>query len=158
MVDWSAPFGTPVVWTSCKIAPNFMGPIAKLLATKFSCCMRLRLALFLCAFCAVSTFASAQSLASVSTDLEDVSHLVIDRWHFTDRQNQRAFIDFEAIGVNLESIRVTAPSGEVMWSDDVSTLPVDVIYEVDYSTYPAGNYTLEIRSYTGKITKALTVE
>ena len=97
-------------------------------------------------------------MASVQVALEDVSNLVIDNWHFKDASSKKSYIDFEAIGVNLESIRVTAPNGEVMWSDDVSTLPVDVIYELNYRDYPAGTYTLEIRSYTGKLTRELLVE
>lgn len=120
--------------------------------------MRIRLALFLCCFVALSASSFAQTTAASAPELIDVSDLIIDRWHFTDAQNERAYIDFEAIGVHLEDIRVYAANGEVMWSDDVSTLPVDVIYEVDYSTYPAGSYTLEIRSYTGRITKTIEVE
>lgn len=102
--------------------------------------------------------AFAQTAALSAPVLDDVSHLVIDRWHYEDAPRQRTYLDFEAIGVHLESITVTSATGEVMWTDDLSTLPVDVIYEVDYSTYPKGEYTLTLNSLTGQLTRTITVE
>lgn len=108
----------------------------------------------------LSLAASAQSDADLyaAEQLDDVSHLVIHPYQFSDKDHQRIFLDFEAIGVNLEAVRVINSAGEVMWSDDVSDLPTNVIYELDYSTYPTGAYTVVLRSGTGQIKKTLTVE
>ena len=62
---------------------------------------------------------------------------------FTDSENDVLFIDFEVIKDDLKSVNVLK-NGEIMLADDVSDLASNDIYEVNYSIFKKGSYTVEI--------------
>ena len=75
-------------------------------------------------------------------------------WSFyTDAESQTLYVDFEAISVNLRSIVIRDHSGAEIFRDQVADLPVNTIYEVDYSTFAKGEYTVELHSFTGMMSK-----
>ncbi len=78
---------------------------------------------------------------------------------FTDNENRLAYIDFEKINVNLSGLTVKNTEGDVVFKDDALwQLPVNTIYEVDFSKYPKGEYTIELKSFTATINKKVTVK
>ena len=82
-----------------------------------------------------------------------------DSWSFyTDEENKLYFIDFEKINFNLSEIIVKNESGDVLFRDDVLNLPVDTIYEINLSEYDAGNYEVQLRSFTGMIRKQVNIK
>ncbi len=68
------------------------------------------------------------------------------------------FLDLEKISVNVTNMTVHNEKGEVVRQESLQQLPVDSIYEVDYSALPAGNYTLEVHSYTGSLNYKFSVK
>jgi len=42
--------------------------------------------------------------------------------------------------------------------EELSSLPVNTIYELDYSQFEPGDYEIELRSYTGVMTKTVAVK
>ncbi|MDX1943173.1 MAG: hypothetical protein SFU99_21595 [Saprospiraceae bacterium] len=77
---------------------------------------------------------------------------------FVDEENKLYYIDFETLKVNLSDIVVKNQMGEEVFKDKVFNLPVDTIYELDFSTYKAGNYEIELRSFTGIIRKTISIK
>lgn len=77
---------------------------------------------------------------------------------YADAENKLYYIDFQAINVNLNDIIVKNEAGAVVYKDHVLDLPVDVIYELDLSSYPVGTYSIELRSFTSIIKKEVEVE
>jgi len=68
------------------------------------------------------------------------------------------FIDFEAVNDPIASISLYRDT-EVMMNDDVSDLPLNVIYEVNLDIMRSGEYTLVIETADGiKIHKDIWVE
>ena len=43
-------------------------------------------------------------------------------------------------------------------ADDVFELPVNTIYELDFSQYGSGTYNIELRSFTGIIRKTISIK
>lgn len=87
------------------------------------------------------------------TEMEDNSEAF-----FVDTDNETYFIDFESLNVNLSELVVKDEGGAVVFKDDVFDLPVNTIYEIDYSEYSAGNYEVELRSFTGVMRKKISVK
>lgn len=80
-------------------------------------------------------------------------------WSFySDEENQLYYIDFETIQVNLSEVVVKNPQGEILFKDDVYDLPVNTIYELDFSPYGSGNYKVELRSFTKIIEKKINIK
>ncbi|MFK7932351.1 MAG: hypothetical protein AB8G22_02505 [Saprospiraceae bacterium] len=77
---------------------------------------------------------------------------------FVDADNETYFIDFESLSVNLSELVVKDEAGSVVFKDDVFDLPVNTIYEIDYSEYIAGDYEVELRSFTGVMRKKISVK
>jgi hypothetical protein len=116
----------------------------------------------LIAFSCFGTTLSAQTasneanLTSSTTTLTPSSD---DNWSFFhDEENHTYFIDFETINLNLSEIIVMNKVGEVVVKEDVIDLPVNSIYELDCSTFPKGEYTVELRSYTKFLSKKIAVK
>jgi len=105
---------------------------------------------------------SAQSTASISTDSKvnlDLINLDNNNWSFyIDEENKLYYIDFEKISFNLSEIRVKDVDGEVLMKEDVLDLPVNTIYELDFSKYNAGEYEVELRSFTGVLRKKVNIQ
>jgi hypothetical protein len=81
-------------------------------------------------------------------------------WSFyTDAENRMLYIDFEKINVNLNGIVVKNKEGKVIFKDDALwQLPVNTIYEVDFSKEPKGDYTVEVRTFTTTLRKTVTIK
>lgn len=81
-------------------------------------------------------------------------------WSFyTDNENHVVYIDFEKIDVNLSSVTVKDADNKVAFKDDnLWQLPVNTIYEVDFSNQPKGQYTIELRTFTAILKKVVTIK
>jgi Domain of unknown function (DUF3244) len=128
------------------------------LQLKFTMQPKFPLVCLLFAFFAINK-SSAQSSASLdsreltvqSPESFTIGH---EDWTFyLDQESKMYYIDFEAISVNLSDIKVIDEQGEVVISDKLWDLPVNTIYELDFNKLQPGNYKIELRSYTGVISK-----
>ena len=105
----------------------------------------------------------SQSVASVDENVYassfKLTELPDENWSFyKDEENQLYFIDFEKINFNLSEIIVKNDAGDVLIQDDVLDLPVNTIYEIDLSEFGAGDYHVELRSFTGFIRKEVNIK
>jgi len=102
------------------------------------------------------------NLSAQSTDSKvnlDLINLDNNNWSFyIDEENKLYYIDFEKISFNLSEIRVKDVDGEVLMKEDVLDLPVNTIYELDFSKYNAGEYEVELRSFTGVLRKKVNIQ
>lgn len=105
---------------------------------------------------------NAQLLSISSPNGNDSSKLnsSIKDWSFyTDNENQILYIDFEKIDVNLSSVTVKDLDNKVVFKDEnLWQLPVNTIYEVDFSNKPKGQYTVELRTFTATLKKVITIK
>ncbi len=99
----------------------------------------------------------AQSSSTTApADEHSLLGLSSDSWSFyMDDENKVLFIDFETIPVNLSEVVIRNRDGKVLWKDELWKLPVNSIYEVDLSAFPAGNYEVELKTFTGAMVKEL---
>ena len=114
------------------------------------------LAFFLTLGLSQISFAQSDNFTASSADkmLE-----VNEDWSFySDEENKLIYIDFENISANLSDITVKNESGKVLLKEDVFNLPVNTIYELDFSSYPAGVYDIELRTYTKVMRKSITIK
>lgn len=74
---------------------------------------------------------------------------------YADAENQLYYIDFEKLRVNLNTIVLQDEQGNVILKDEVFDLPVNTIYELDFSRLPVGRYQLELRSFSGVIRETI---
>lgn len=109
-------------------------------------------------------FAQAQSAtATLSSDLnletamKTISALGDDWAVYADEENKLFYIDFENLKVNINDVLVKNEAGEVLLKESVFNLPVNTIYELDFSHYQPGAYAIELRTFTGVITKKVTI-
>lgn len=105
---------------------------------------------------------NAQLLSISSPNGNDSSKLnsSIKDWSFyTDNENQILYIDFEKIDVNLSSVTVKDLDNKVVFKDEnLWQLPVNTIYEVDFSNKAKGQYTVELRTFTATLKKVITIK
>jgi hypothetical protein len=101
--------------------------------------------------------AHAQLLSLKSTE---ASQSAKQDWSFyTDAENRMLYIDFEKINVNLNGIVVKNKDGKVVFKDDALwELPVNTIYEVDFSKEPKGDYIVEVKTFTTTLRKTVTIK
>lgn len=91
-----------------------------------------------------------------TTDLKEIND---DTWSFfIDEESSTYYIDFENLKVNLSDIVVKNNNGEVVLKDDVFDLPVNTIYELDFSEFQDGTYDVELRSFTGVMRRTIDVK
>ncbi len=77
---------------------------------------------------------------------------------YTDSENRMLYVDFEKINVNLSSMMVKDLEGKTLFRDETLwQLPVNTIYEIDFSKYPKGNYVIELKTFTSVIKKNVIV-
>lgn len=100
----------------------------------------------------------AQASVSLTDDTSITTISVSEETFYEDASNQVIYIDFETVQVNLSDLKVKNSNGEVVMNDELSSLPVNTIYELDYSTFEPGDYEIELRSYTGVMTKTVAVK
>ncbi|MDZ7878163.1 MAG: hypothetical protein U5L45_10860 [Saprospiraceae bacterium] len=81
-------------------------------------------------------------------------------WSFyTDAENRMLYIDFEKINVNLNGIVVKNKEGKVVFKDDALwELPVNTIYEVDFSKELKGEYIVEVKTFTAIVRKTVIIK
>ena len=92
-------------------------------------------------------------------DKEELPVVDHENWSvYADEENRIYYIDFETLNVNLSDIVVKNEKGEIVWKDDVFELPVNTIYELDFSQYSSGKYEIELRSFTGVIRKTISIK
>jgi hypothetical protein len=117
-----------------------------------------------CIIAATSTFSplKAQLLSTATPSTEvTTSNIATDKpeWSlFTDRENSMVYIDFEKINVNLNGLVVKDKEGKVVFKDDALwQLPVNTIYEVDFSKLPKGDYSIELKSFTATLKQDVAI-
>lgn len=129
--------------------------------------MQLRKLVFAAAFllCAVAVVQAQSSLATLSDEKltvdseEDFPELEGENWTFYhDKDRKVYYIDFETISVNLNELRIKDEKGNIIFKDDLWNLPVDTIYELDFSKFEPGRYQIELRTFTGFIKKDVLIE
>jgi beta-galactosidase beta subunit len=82
-----------------------------------------------------------------------------DNWAmYSDDENHKYYIDFQKISVNLNDIHVKNEKGEEVFKDNLFTLPVDTIYELDLSKFPVGKYEIELRTFTQSLKRTVAVK
>ena len=102
-----------------------------------------------------SALAENNTFETISSELPSVDG---DNWTFyLDSDSKVYYIDFETISVNLSDVKVLNETGVVVKKDDLWNLPVNTIYELDFTDMKPGKYKVELRSYTGMITKEVTI-
>lgn len=104
----------------------------------------------------VTLTAKGVAFAEESESLQEVQD---NSWSlYADEENKVYYIDFESLKVNLSDIIVKNENGQVLLKDDVFELPVNTIYELDFSQYGSGDYSIELRSFTGIIRKTISIK
>jgi len=104
---------------------------------------------------ATAEIAPKNAFPSASTELESNE----DDWSFfLDEENKLCFIDFETLKVNLSDVIVKNQDGEVLFKDEVFDLPVNTIYEIDFTEIGTGEFDIELRSFTGTMRRSVTIE
>jgi len=74
---------------------------------------------------------------------------------FEDQVGKAYYIDFDSFNLNLKEVRIKNIQGDVIYSQKVYDLPVDAIYELDFSQYPSGYYTIEVHSFISVFKKPI---
>lgn len=115
------------------------------------------------AFVSAASFLNAQSLASADKSEPRFEGLEInpmnsDDWTFyLDSDSKTYYIDFETISVNLSDVQVYNEKGDLVIKDELWSLPVNTIYELNLGDVEPGKYKIELRTFTGKITREVTL-
>lgn len=130
--------------------------------------MQLRKLILTVAFFAIAmVVVTAQTkVVSIATDKvtvdnsdEDLPQLEGENWTFYhDKDHKVYYIDFETINVNLNELKIKDSNGDVVFHEELWNLPVNTIYELDFSKFKPGNYQVELRTFTGYIKKDVLVE
>ncbi len=120
------------------------------------------LLLFLCVGTCKTLYAQAVAVSFTNT-AEETSMLleneVSEDWTlYADEENKLFYIDFENLKVNVSDVVVKNQTGEIILKDNVFNLPVNTIYELDFSNYQAGNYEIELRTFTGSIRRKISIK
>ena len=107
------------------------------------------------------TSAASQNMAStdaaVSTAAKSIS--TSEGWLMNGADGAKViYIDLEKISTNVTDMVLQSSTGAVVRQESLSQLSVDSIYEVDYSALPVGDYSIEVRSYTGSLTHKFSVK
>lgn len=94
--------------------------------------------------------------SSFSIQLENKDDLTTTVF-FTDKENQLLFIDFEALGEDISKISIIN-GDETVLDEDVSTLPINTIYEIDLKDYENGKqYKMLIHTSFGILTQTFKI-
>ena len=92
----------------------------------------------------------------VSIQLDKTDDLT-DMVFFIDNENKLLFIDFEALGENLEEIRVVNDVNTV-YTENITALPMNTIYEVDLKNYQKGlEHKILLKTDFGILTKRFII-
>ena len=93
----------------------------------------------------MSTFTSVATSKSVIklTDTGDLDEHHLSHIFYLNDIGNLLFIDFNVIDEKLEKVRVLKDN-RIIKQKDITDLPSNMIYELDFSDYEAGNYTVEL--------------
>ena len=95
-------------------------------------------------------------LASVNENLLELNSK--DWIFYSGDDDNIMFIDFEKINANLKEVIIRNQEKEVVFEDELWSLPVDSIYELDLSKYPKGFYQVKIKTFTDSVVKNVKVD
>ena len=117
-------------------------------------------AAFMVAFSVITPLnAQLLSIAPNGNETSKQIETVKDWSFYTDHENQVLYIDFEKIDVNLSSVSVKDANNKSVFKDEnLWQLPVNTIYEVDFSGKPKGQYIVELRTFTTTLKKIVTIK
>ncbi len=114
------------------------------------------LLLFTGALFAQTSATSSDEFTSKGGELQELTN---EEWSFfMDEDKQVYYIDFETISVNLNEVIIKNEGGDVVMKDDLWGLPVNTIYELDFSPFEKGEYEVELRSFTGVLRKTVSIK
>lgn len=82
----------------------------------------------------------------------------VESWSFLSGSKRVYYIDFDEIGVQLESVQLKNISGKVLFQDDVSDLSTFTLYELDFTKFEAGEYFLELTTKNKALRKLLKLK
>lgn len=118
--------------------------------------MQLRLLLaFLLFSCSFTSFAQTTTSIDENTIVLEETN---ESWILSENESdKKILIDFESINSTINDIRIKSLNNEIQFSDVVSDLPQDAIYELDLSILTTGDYIIEIRTYTEVLTKEIKI-
>lgn len=74
---------------------------------------------------------------------------------FEDQLEKSFYIDFDSFNLNLKEVLIKNIQGDVIYRKKVYELPVDAIYELNFSDYPSGYYTIEVHSFINVFSKSV---
>ena len=110
-------------------------------------------------------FTSQSLLAQTATTDTEINYESIaaafnfdNDWGFHSDQNEQLYyVDFENLKMVLSDIIVKNEAGEVIIKEEVMDLPVNTIFEIDFTEFGKGKYQIELRSFTGLIHKDIEI-
>lgn len=105
-----------------------------------------------------SLSATAEITPSINKELALVNPSEEEWTYYLNKEKRSYFIDFEAISVNLTEVVLRDGTGETLFTEKVDDLPVDAIYEIDLADYPAGTYSVEIKSYINSTRRTFVLD
>ena len=74
---------------------------------------------------------------------------------FEDQIEKSFYIDFDSFNLNLKEVLIKNIQGDIIYRNKVYDLPVDAIFELNFSNYPSGYYTIEVHSFISVFSKSL---
>ena len=74
-----------------------------------------------------------------------------------DAEEQKLFIDLERIKYNVKEISLASPKGKLVYTADVTALPVDAIIEIGFADLNKGQYLLEVKTYVQSLHQRITI-
>ena len=104
---------------------------------------------------------TAQTSTTDNTNFETIAGTFDfdNDWGFhSDQNDQLYYIDFENLKMNLSDIIVKNAAGEILFEEEVIDLPVNTIFELDFSDYGKGKYQIELKSFTGVIHNEIEIK
>ena len=81
-----------------------------------------------------------------------------ETWSFLSGKNSLYYLDFDDLGFQLEQIKLTTISGEILFQDEVGDLSTFTLYELDFTQIPDGEYFLELKSENKTLRKLLKLK
>ena len=107
----------------------------------------------------------AQTASTTTTDSDDFEIIEITQipttseWMFSAIDNERLqYVDFEQLQDHLTDLLIKDAAGNILYRENVSQLPTNTIYEIDFSQYEGNRFQVELRSFTGVISKGLELK
>ena len=96
---------------------------------------------------------STKGIVSIQMDKDDLTTAIF----FTDKVNQLLFIDFEALGEEVNELKILNDETVVL-KEDVSRLPENAIYEINLKNLESGkNYKILLNTPFGILTKEFSI-